>query len=195
MIGADLTILNNVKLTMTSPPPIDGWFFGGEILLQFPPRVKSHSKAANWRIKDAESYEPIVFFIGNKETKVSLELKYVVGAGSGWGVDKISKIIHDIKGYFYRGMSAGNQGTAPLLEMRMYEIAPETGLGRSTWRMNSVVVTPSDELILDKGKIYPQISTIALDLSMLTQISDKQKKASRQTGFGNAQIIPLKEWY
>lgn len=199
IIEADTIILNNVKLTMTPPKPIDGWFFDGEIPLQFPPRVKSHSKAMNWRVEDADSYEPVVFFVGAKETKISMELKYVVGAGADWGVDKISKVVRDIKGYFYRTIRAGDDGGGPLLEMRLYEIAPEGGFffGRpSTWRMNSVTVTPTDELILDNGMIYPQISTVALDLSMLTQMGNKYGKGPRrQAGYKNAPVKPKKEWY
>ena len=194
MIDADQTILNNVKLIMTKPDPIDKWFGTGEIPLQFPPRIRGNSKSMNWIVEDTESYEPIAKLQGAKETKLNLELVYVVGAGTGWGVQKISQTVHDIMGYFYRSIRAGQGGQAPLIQIKLYEVAPEVGK-KSNWRINDANITQTDELIIDNGKIYPQVTTVALDMSMVTQIANEQGKNPKQSGYKKAPLKPKKEWY
>lgn len=163
------------------------------IPIQFPPRVKGNSKAMNWIVEDTESYEPIAKLQGAKETKLELELKYVV-TGGAWDIDKISSTVRTIKGYFYRTIAAGQKGSAPILEMKLYEIAPESGK-KSAWRINSCNISHTPELIKIDDKIFPQVTTVSLDLSMITQIANKDGKNPKQKGYANVPLKPKKEWY
>jgi hypothetical protein len=199
LIQADQNIINSVKLTLEDPEPVDGWPLGsGDIPIQFPPRVKTKSKAGNWHIKaDTGSWEPIAVWKGAMGTKITIELKYVVTgggpAGGPWDVDRVSKIIHNIMGYFYRPVAIkGKKVKVPVLKATLYEISPEAS-EICTWRIEDASVAYSDELILDNGKTYPQVSTVTLQCMMITKIKGKKEKTGKNQV--EAPDQPKKEWY
>ena len=204
-IQADQDIINKVQIfivdssiTGGGADPINEWPLPsrGRVLLQFPPRIKGNSKQSRWKEEDVTSYEPVAFWIGSSATKLSIELKYVV-TGGDWGVDKIAKTVHTIMGYFYRPVQGKQKVSPPLIQLILYEIAPAISK-MSTWRMDSASVDQSDELILDLGKTYPQVTTIKMDLQMVTKIgadaSDGDSvRQLKETDF--VSNIPRKEWY
>ena len=230
---ADETLLKKVRIEMTPPDPVNGWFddlagkpiyanvvetktiggfkspFSNNIIggvkesttvkrnfgkpsvvpLQFPPRVKTKSKSGIWKEKYKKLYEPLVVWMGADATMISLELTYVVMGGKTWNVPTIAKCVHTVMGYFYRGFQ--NDQGAPLVRIRLYEIAPMSEK-MSTWRMKNANVTYSDELVIDGGKTYPQITTITMELAMFTQMKGQQR-TFQKVAF--APEFPKKEWY
>jgi hypothetical protein len=200
-IKADRLIKDSVSLVMEPPEPVSGWTTGkGKIELQFPPRIRGNSKKANWLETDRVSYEPQAVWKGSGPTNLTVELKYVVGAGKGWGVAKISEIVHNIMGYFYRPMqAAGGATNPPIITIKLYEVAPPAGGGPanlSTWRMNDVSIEQTDELILDNGKVYPQVTTITMNLSMVTKLAPSPGgRAFQHKKNKKVPLLPAKEWY
>lgn len=182
----------NKLVKVTQPKKID---IGrpSVVPLQFPPRVKSRQKAGDWSVDDITSYEPLAIYMGSKESKMTMELKYVVTGGDTWNVDFISKAVHTVMGYFYRSMDAASQG-APLVKIKVYEIAPAADK-TCTFRMNSASVAYSDEIILDGAKAYPQVTTVTLDLAMFTQMAIPDEPDSSAQPVEFAPLFPKKEWY
>jgi hypothetical protein len=162
-----------------------------EIPIQFPPKIKSNSKAAKWYTDHQASYEPVAVWLGADATKLQVELKYVV-TGGPWNIENISKAVHTIMGYFYRDIRAGERG-APVIRIAIYETAPETS-EISTWRLENASVIHGDEIVVEGDKAYHQVSTVTMNLAMITRIGDKQGQFSKH----QIDIIPekpKKEWY
>jgi hypothetical protein len=201
-IKADTDILNAVSLTMMPPDPIDGFpggsdpstqVLGKKIPLQFPPRVKTTSKAGNYEEQDSDAYEPVAVWKGSKGTNMTVELTYVV-TGGAWNVAGVSSAVHTVMSYFYRDIVAGQQkAMSPLLQVRMYEVAPFAQGQISTWRVLDASVSYSDEIILDGSKAYHQKATVTMNLMMYTRIFDRNEKAKQD--IESAVQKPLKEWY
>jgi hypothetical protein len=217
---ADEAILEMAILEFTPPSPVDDWpppvagrsysptprpVPGGagagaseRIPLQFPPKIKGNSKASLWKKTDQASYEPVVVFLGASETKLSIELKYVVGM-MGWTVNSVARAVHMIMGYFYRTVLEGTNG-APLIKITLYKVAP-AGNQISHWRMDDANVSQSEELILEGTDVYPLVTTVSMNLAMVTQIGDVLSQAQASTMGVKKQAIsiapkyPLKEWY
>jgi len=204
-IEADRNIVDKVQIFIVDnsiagggADPIDEWPLPsrGRIELQFPPRILSNSKASRWKEEDVTSYEPIAFWMGSSATKLSIELKYVL-TGGPWGADKISKTVHTIMGYFYRPVQGKQKVAPPLIQLILYETAPAI-TKMSTWRLDQASVSHSDELILDLTKAYPQITTIKMDLQMVTKIGADASDAESVRQLKDTQFVPnvpRKEWY
>jgi len=203
LIPADQRIVDSVKLFMDDPAPpgsspVDGWPLGsGEIPIQFPPRVKSKNKSGNFQLKDEKGfYEPVAIWKGASGTQISVELKYVVTSNAQsvtpWTISRISDIVHNVMGYFYRNVNSFNKGAQlPLIQVRLYKIIPEVTT-ISKWRIESAQADYSDELIIDGKDIYPQVTTITLTMMMVTQIRPLKEKAKQRL---DAPERAKKEWY
>ena len=199
MIPADESILNKVSITFEGTDPISGWTVGKKVDLQFPPRIRGNSKKANWKTQDARTYEPIAIWMGSDATMLDLELQYVVTGGK-WNIPKISSIVHNIMGYFYRSVRAQGPGIEPpVVKIQLYEVAPSAGGQISTWRIENCSLDQTDELILDNDKVYPQVTVIKLSLAMITKIGAKNSKGEvKPAQLQKSQVVPLqpaKEWY
>ena len=96
--------------------------------------------------------------------------------------------------YFYRGVLEGQRG-APALKLTLYKVAPPTP-AISYWAINDANVAYSNELVLYNGDVYPQVTTITLNLAMVTQVGDilrKPNKVKQQLKIFPK--YPRKEWY
>jgi hypothetical protein len=193
LIQADQRIIDSVQFVMEGPPPVDGFFGGGKIPIQFPPRIKTKTKTGNYQLMDNKGfYEPVAVWRGATGTQITVEFKYVV-TGGPWDITKISNAVHDIMGYFYRNVAVQIQETfLPLIKVIMYKIVPKAGNETSRWRVENATVNYSDELIFDDGDIYPQVTTVTLTMVMVTRIVAKSEKAKQKL---KAPDKALKEWY
>jgi hypothetical protein len=87
--------------------------------------------------------------------------------------------------------SFNKEAQLPLVQVRLYKIAPEV-TEISKWRIESAQVDYSDELIIDGKDIYPQVTTITLTMMMVTQIRELKEKAKQRL---KAPKTAKKEWY
>jgi hypothetical protein len=211
-IDADKNIITKVALALGPPDPVDGYpeqaSESAVIPLQFPPRIRGFSKQTNWNETPQRMYEPVAVFEGSEATEMTLELQYVVTNHSSqttgmmvrWDVESIAKATHTVMAYFYRTVKTGRVGKnfAPVVRVELYEVAPYAGGEISTWRMMNANLEYSDELILQNGKVFPQVTTVTMQLAMLTMIGFGKKAGGPdpvKQEFANIPKIPLKEWY
>lgn len=193
LIQADQNILDKIQLFMEDPEPVDGWTTGsGKIELQFPPRIKSKSKSAQYKVEEKGFYEPVAVWKGATGTKIDVELKYVVTGGK-WNIKKISDIEHNIMGYFYRSVITlrSRRALPPLIRVALYKVVPDSP-NISKWRLENASSSYSEELIIDGNDIYPQVVTISLAMVMVTRIVDVDGRPKVPI---DAPDKPLKEWY
>lgn len=202
---AEATISGHAGANLPPPsyvPPAPSSSLGYKLPLQFPPRVKSISKAATWNEINVVSYEPMLLWLGSGATTMSLELIYaVIGASSagGWGIKEVSKTVHAIMGYFYRSVSGGGTGVVPpLVRIKLYEIAPVAGSGAgsiSTWVIDNASVAYSDEIVEENQLVYPQVATVTMSLKMQSRnAANEEGQAKKQYPQWVAKM-PKKEWY
>lgn len=153
---------------------IDDEELDGIINFQFPPLVKSDQKKANWKTIDQASFEPVAFYMGSEARAISLQWEYVVtsknsSGSTKWNIDRITKMLRNIKAYFYVTLSEGAEATTfPLFHLKLFEYAPLDDK-YSTWRGTNVSITPSGPLITDNDKSFYMKHTITANLELMTQ--------------------------
>lgn len=178
---------------LSHPEPVAGWPGGTTVPLQFPIKVKNDKKSANWISTDICSYEPMIVWGGATARTLSLEVIYVVTSKNGtWTVKKIAECCHTLKAYFYRALAAKDVSeNAPLINLQIGEIVPRG----CTWRMNSVSIAYSDEMMNPgSGKEFPLVTTISMDVSIVTtNIINKKAKQPMQVIKNAAKM--KKDWY
>jgi len=72
-----------------------------EVPLQFPPKITSDSKSANWNESHHHGFEELSLYYGSFARKVNLELNFVLWGEWDWA--KISKSVRAIKYHLYVG--------------------------------------------------------------------------------------------
>lgn len=134
--------------------------------LQFPPIITKDSKSANWNTIDAMSYEPIAFFKSGNPRDLGLEFQWVTGGR--WTPGLIHSTIDKVKSYFYTCYQGGNMADYPVVEItKLYDLITKQ---RTTWRLNSVNVIYSPELVNISGVWYPLHVKLSMDLLSVTQL-------------------------
>jgi hypothetical protein len=156
--------------------------------LQFPPIVTKDSKSGNWETKDSSSYEPIAYLKSSNPRNLGLKFEWVVGGQ--WTPDRIHKTIDDVKKYFYMVYLAKFDDNYPAVEItKLYNLITQ----RTTWRMNSVDVTYSPEMIAIGGTWYPLHTIMTMDLLAVTKI--KGGVGGPMSTLNNLVDSPQPGWY
>lgn len=176
----------------------------GIVEFQFPPVVKGDTKSANWQTEDQASFEPVAIFRGSNARKLSLQWEYVVVSrtNSGtlkWTIDRITKSLRNLKSYFYITVQEGI-ATFPLVQLKLFEYAPLSGDKNSTWRMNSVNITPSGPIISSNGLRLQLKHTVTAELELVTQNNPILSRGADGTDAKNpSQDLPkgseIKKWF
>src|SRR5882672_101550 len=107
---------------VAEPDPISGFPSGpgggsGKLTLQFPPKITSDSKSANWQEENKGSYEPLLIWLGSNARKITVELTYIVD-GNQFTTDVIANITKVVKAYFYREIKDGQN--IPIVKLQIY---------------------------------------------------------------------------
>ncbi len=126
-----------------------GTYLGRKWLFQFPPRIKTDSKSAEWNEVRRVSYEPIAMWRGADARTLSLEATYVVTGEKNFSGIEISRIASAAKAYFYRSIEGAyeNKHFGPVVEITtLYGAVRE----QSTWRMTDVSVEYADTFVNDE---------------------------------------------
>jgi hypothetical protein len=135
--------------------------------LQFPPKITKDSKSSEWTDKSMSSYEPLKIYKGSSARSITIELQWVVEDWP-WVPYKIHSIISSIKSYFYAPYLGSGVSKYPLVEInKFYHVITS----RSTWRMMSIDVSYSEELIKSYNQVYPIHTKVSLNLESVTQIA------------------------
>jgi hypothetical protein len=133
--------------------------------IQFPPIITKDSKSGNWETKDSSSSEPIAYLRSSNPRNLGLKFEWVVGGR--WGPEKVHKTVDDVKKYFYLVYLNKFDDNYPAVEItKLYNIITQ----RTTWRMNSVDVTYSPELVNINNIWYPLHVVLTMDLLAVTKI-------------------------
>jgi hypothetical protein len=143
--------------------------------IQFPPIITKDSKSASWQTHEAQSYEPIAFFKSGNPREIGLEFQWVIGGE--WTPDKVHTTISKVKGYFYTAYKGSALKEYPaVIITNLYNIITQ----KTTWRMDSVNITYSPELIKLDGAWYPLHVKMAMNLLSATRLAGESDKTPMQ---------------
>jgi hypothetical protein len=146
--------------------------FGGaspsNIPLQFPPRISSDGKNAEWTDSDQGAYEPIRTFNGSGARKLTLELTYIV-TGEPWTADAIAEIGRNIRSYFYNIVAINFKGH-PIVKIKAYDIVPAADGEILTCIMRNMSTRYDGAMIRTNDSIFPLKSVHTLELESATRI-------------------------
>lgn len=145
--------ITNVHSTIDSAggvslPPGPSFFRLNSSNLQFPPSIKKDSKSANWEEVQSASYEPFKIYRYGNSRNISLEFQWVVGGR--FNAEGIHTIISNVKAYYYHAYTGSVNGTGkyPVVVIKkLYGLINS----RSTWRMMSLDVKYSDEMVQSRS--------------------------------------------
>lgn len=167
--------------------------------VQFPPKLMSDSKSANWKEKEVGAYEPIAVWFGAGSRDIKIELEYVVPSKI-WTPKKVAGITRDIKRYFYKARLAAQFDVYPVVQIKWFDIVPSV----ANFRLIDYSAEFSDNIINYDGGIWPQHTKISMALKMQTRVSiesgPESGPDSEQGEFTEAltadPLKPIKaEWY
>lgn len=184
LLPFDKTLNDAVEIVFVEAPETASGLPLGEtpLPLQFPPRITSDSKSADWTETPKGSWEPQAVWKGANARKITLELTYIVDGGS-FGTQEISLITKQCKGYFYRNIQGEN---IPIMKLKIYNHVGQELPG--DFRLLDVTVTHGDTIIDDGGGQFPLLTKISITGALTTQIGGIQK-------IDTLQNTPPIDWY
>lgn len=166
----DRSLTQSVQIVFVqAPDPVSGFPLGASPLpLQFPPRITSDTKSADWQETYKGSFEPQAVWKGASARKIVVELTYIVD-GAQFTTGKIALITKQCKGYFYRKINKA----APIVKMKFYNHVGQSVPG--DFRLLDVSITHGDGAIIrDGGGVFPLLTKIVLNAALITTIDKKQ---------------------
>lgn len=187
LTSIDTALASAVQIDfVNNPAPVSGFPGGAGLLkLQFPPRIVSDTKSADWKEDPKFSYEPIVLFQGSAPRKISMEIVYIVDGGQ-FTASTIAILTKKIKGYFYRTIKGGS--AIPIVKIRFYDHVGKTI--PADFRLLDVNIAHGETLIKDKDGIFPLMTKITINAALTTQAGPPGKQ-----NVGNLQPKPIGDWY
>lgn len=158
------------------------------IPFQFPPRITSDVKTANWKEAFQASYEPLAIWMGSEARTIRLEAEYIVS--SRFTAQRISILMHAVKAYFYNNA----KNIFPKVKLSIYEIVGITG-GIATFRAKSVSITYGDGIIQDGAFAFPLYSKFSMELALTTQQRPLGEDDIEQQPAPGLAILPVFDWF
>lgn len=180
---------NTVSIELVAQPnPISGFpggpgGGGGKLQLQFPPKITSDGKSANWQEENKGSYEPLLIWLGSNPRKVTIELTYIVD-GNQFTTDVIANITKNIKAYFYREIQ--DNENIPIVRLQIYNHMDPNG--QADFRLLDVGFSHGDTIIQDGNGQFPLLTKVTINAALVTQVRNKQEVPELQN-------VPPPEWY
>lgn len=183
----------------------------GRLLLQFPPKIISDGKSADWKEEPRASYEPLVIWQGASARRITIELTYIIDGGI-FNAAMVALLTKKIKGYFYRDIqSTGGIIQIPLLMLQFYDHVGKKQA--AAFRMLDVGITHGDTIIRDAGNFrvgapnsasglpikvsgeqflgtFPLLTKITMNCALVTRVGNQQLEK-------NPFLIrdPIQDWY
>ena len=186
LAGIDKALANAVQINFVNDPtPVSGFPGGpGLLKLQFPPRIVSDVKTADWKEDNKFSYEPILTFQGSAARKITIEIVYIVD-GQEFTAQTIAILTKKVKGYFYRTIKGGKG--IPIVKMKFYAHAGQTI--PADFRLIDVNITHGETIIKDKDGVFPLMTKMTITAALTTQASGLQNDHK------NIKQFPIGDWY
>lgn len=169
LLPFDRTLTDAVEIVfkIDDNDPVQGLPLGETPLpLQFPPRITSETKSADWNEIYKGSWEPQAIWKGASARKITLELTYIVD-GAQFGTQEIATITKQVKGYFYRAIPE-DSNSIPRMTLKMYNHVGEELPG--DFRLHEVNITHGESIIQDGDGVFPLLTKIIMTASLTTQI-------------------------
>lgn len=191
----DRELVDAVKIRIRQSILVGGGEGFATVRLQFPPKITTDGKSAEWQLEQKTSYEPYAVFKGATSRNITLIVKYVVTGGQ-FDVDTVASQVRLFKGYFYRTLATQDQSEKlPLVELEVYDVIPlQERL--STWRMMDVSIDYSETLVKDAGGgIFPLVTTITSNLELFTQAADIKTGKDPKNKVPELPSRPFLEWF
>lgn len=168
-----------------SPTPVSGFPLGaGRLLLQFPPKILSDSKSANWEEKPLASFEPLSMWMGAAARKITMEITYVV-SGDSFSTAQIAFYTKKVKAYFYRGLDKG-ANDIPIVKLKFYDHVGTQS--PADFRLLDVNITHGETIIKDSKGVFPLLTKINISAALVTQAEGKQH-------ISKLRDKPPQDWY
>lgn len=196
-------IISNIQISLASSTDIVG---GGadiprvagdtRIPIQFPPKVTTDSKSANWEKIDVANFEPIAIFMGAESRKLGIELTYVVTEHSDlnmtWDGETIAQVVRRAKSILYQ--SVGSNAFLTIRNLYGTVGNSSEGSSKATFRVMGVAASYSDNVIISGGNPYPFKTTLTFDLENYTSVNSDTTSSDR-TGAseGVGKLVDLPE--
>lgn len=169
----------------------------GKVDLQFPPKITSDSKRANWKEQFANGYEEIATWMGAYARNVSIEFDYVV-----WGkfdVEKIRKSCRDIKLHLYVGggktmSKAPAKDKFPMITVDGWKVLYE----HPQFRVLDINLKYGKEYVGSGNNWWPQHTKISLKCKLVSgwgaMFGDAPQLKEVQTDSGTLRKTVNPEW-
>ena len=142
---------------------------GRQIIFQFPPRITSDSKSANWKSIFQASWEPLKIYWGSEARKLSFEAEWIA-TSNVFTPTFIAEQMRAVKEYFYAARVG--KGPYPLVFLEAYEIVPS----EAPFRLMDFSESFGETFVRSGGAIHPLYSKMSLGLELATNISGKPAK-------------------
>lgn len=154
-----------------------------DVPMQFPPRITSDGKKAQWQEEYIAAYEPLAIWKGSSARHISVKIEYMVDGGD-WTPEFIMQQVRNLKSYFYITLQQG-QSSYPVIELDLYEIVPDIGDRISTWRADDISIAYDGPLITQNDVTCNLKTTVTLSMYLFTVISNLTDSTAEGKTGGN----------
>ena len=158
--------------------------------IQFPPRITRDSKSANFKESNAASYEPFKIYSSSSSRAISLEFQWVTGGT--FTPAFIMNTINSVKTYFYTGYLASGVTDYPAVIITSFYSYIKNE--RTSWRMLSLDIAMSEELIQINGDWFHLHHKMTMNLESATQLG-RIGGGETLLSAANLEEAPKKSWY
>lgn len=161
----------------------------GRIPLQFPPKITSEGKSANWQEDMFYGYEEYARWMGSRARKLNIEIDFVVWGT--WDQDKIRSSVRDIKKHLYVS-GQGVEDKVPFMFISGWQVIKADGR-RPAFRLMDVDIQYSKEMVGSGNDYWPLKTTVKLGVKLFTMVGSIGEEAPKYTEniFGGRRIPPI----
>jgi len=141
------------------------------IEFQFPPRLTSDGKGADWVEKGQRDGTTIDAYRTAKARSFTIEWTYLCGMGAGWTTDKVKNNVEKIKKYFYR--EGDDIATEVIILLNFWKFGGEK---EQPCRMDTVTISHGQTILVPDGEValaYPLRTDIKADMKLFTNVEGK----------------------
>lgn len=170
--------LNGIKLEIHAPD-----MGRADILFQFPPKLKTDNKGANWDDRSApDQGDAIAVVAVATPREMSLDFSYIVDPNSGWPASVIQTQLRRLRGYFFN--SNRSQPTREfVINLLVWGMGGRTPV---SFRSSGVSIKHSDSMVGSGLNAY----------HLRTDVSLSVKSYPRQTTQNFDGLLEFtNEWY